>query len=152
MPSPLDYRYDAARRAERAEAEAAVAAAAAKTAAARASATAAGAGGDGVGGRGEGEGEGEGDLGVAAAAAVETAARGALTALMNRSHRGPDMVAIASRHEVWTALLLAGDFISVPVRWPHAVCTSEASVGVSGYGVVPNDPGPPATTVPGSDY
>ena len=49
----------------------------------------------------------------------------------------PDMAAVAARARVLTAEICAGDFLSFPVSWPHAVATLEASVGLSGYGAVP---------------
>ena len=49
----------------------------------------------------------------------------------------PDMASVALTARVMTAEIEAGDFISFPVSWPHAVATLEASLGLSGYAAVP---------------
>ena len=49
----------------------------------------------------------------------------------------PDMGAVARTARVLTAEIAAGDFLSFPMSWPHAVATLEASLGLSGYGAVP---------------
>ena len=49
----------------------------------------------------------------------------------------PDMGTVALRARVLTAEIAAGDFLSFPMNWPHAVATLEASLGLSGYGAVP---------------
>lgn len=36
------------------------------------------------------------------------------------------------------ATIGAGDFVSFPVAWPHAVATLEAAIGLSGYSAVPS--------------
>ena len=49
----------------------------------------------------------------------------------------PDMAAVALRARVMTTELRAGDFLSFPVSFPHAVLTHEATIGLSGYAAVP---------------
>ena len=49
----------------------------------------------------------------------------------------PDMAAVALRARVLTCVLAAGDFISFPCGWSHAVSTESASLGLSGYGCIP---------------
>jgi hypothetical protein len=49
----------------------------------------------------------------------------------------PDMAAVALRARVLTTELRGGDFVSFPQNWPHAVMTSEPSIGLSGYMAVP---------------
>jgi hypothetical protein len=44
----------------------------------------------------------------------------------------PDMAAVALVARVLTAEISAGDFLSFPVNWAHAVATLEASLGLSG--------------------
>lgn len=51
----------------------------------------------------------------------------------------PDMISLAQENFVYRVVLNAGDFISVPTSWPHAVETTTKSVGVAGYGPVPED-------------
>lgn len=55
----------------------------------------------------------------------------------------PDMALIAHTARVLTATLLAGDVISFPTGWPHAVATLEATLGLSGYHAAP-----PSSKVP----
>jgi hypothetical protein len=45
----------------------------------------------------------------------------------------PDMARIALTARVLTAEIRAGDFLSFPVGWPHAVATLAPSLGLSGY-------------------
>ena len=47
------------------------------------------------------------------------------------------MGTVALKACVLTAEISAGDFLSFPMSWPHAVATLEASLGLSGYGAVP---------------
>lgn len=50
----------------------------------------------------------------------------------------PDMARVALTARVLTATTSAGDFLSFPVGWAHAVATLEPSIGLSGYGPVPS--------------
>lgn len=56
----------------------------------------------------------------------------------------PDMAQVARNARVLTATIEAGDFLSFPVSWPHAVATLEESIGLSGYMAVPTPRTPAA--------
>jgi hypothetical protein len=65
---------------------------------------------------------------------IDDGAAQAFTRASCRRHRvPPDMVSIARTARVLTADISAGDFLSFPVGWPHAVATLDASLGLSGY-------------------
>jgi len=62
-----------------------------------------------------------------------------------RAHANPpDMAAVAVTARVLTATISAGDFLSFPKDWPHAVITHQKSLGLSGYMCSPT-PWPDAT-------
>jgi hypothetical protein len=63
----------------------------------------------------------------------------------------PDMAAVALTARVLTADIEAGDFLSFPVSWPHAVATLEASLGLSGYAAVPTPRVAPAAEAGAGD-
>ena len=59
---------------------------------------------------------------------------------MTRNFSGPDageLLALHTAHDVHTTRLAPGDFVSVPLAWPHWVATPEWSLGVSGYAETP---------------
>ncbi len=45
----------------------------------------------------------------------------------------PNMEALAEKYKVYSAVIEAGDWISCPENFPHAVVTLEKSLGLSGY-------------------
>lgn len=49
----------------------------------------------------------------------------------------PDMAALSLSGDCYKAVIGAGDFVYVPIHWAHAINTTLASVGLSGYGCVP---------------
>ena len=49
----------------------------------------------------------------------------------------PDLVNLSMKYKIFTAIIGCGDFISVPIYWPHAVFTVEISLGLSGYSATP---------------
>ena len=61
---------------------------------------------------------------------------------------GRAQAAVARSARVLTADIQAGDFLSFPVSWPHAVATLEASLGLSGYMAVPSKRARPAAAAP----
>lgn len=50
----------------------------------------------------------------------------------------PCMSELAKSNTVFQVTIGAGDFVSCPMDWPHAVLTLEASLGLSGYTATPN--------------
>jgi len=52
--------------------------------------------------------------------------------------KSPNMREIQRLHGcVYQCTLQAGDFISIPIHWPHCVTTTEPSIGLSGYTSTP---------------
>ena len=49
----------------------------------------------------------------------------------------PDMAALSLTGDCYKTVIGAGDFVYVPIHWAHAISTTLASVGLSGYGCVP---------------
>ena len=49
----------------------------------------------------------------------------------------PDMKALSLLHDCYRVDIGPGDFVSVPIHWPHSINTTGASLGLSGYGAVP---------------
>jgi hypothetical protein len=50
----------------------------------------------------------------------------------------PDMEKLSMTHDVYSVTIAPGDFISVPIFWPHAIQTIEKVLGLSGYSIIPN--------------
>jgi hypothetical protein len=49
----------------------------------------------------------------------------------------PDLFELSKKYRIFTTVIGCGDFISVPIYWPHAVFTVESSLGLSGYSATP---------------
>ena len=50
----------------------------------------------------------------------------------------PDMKKLSLLHDTYKVTISPGDFVSVPIFWPHAIQTNIAAIGLSGYSIVPS--------------
>jgi hypothetical protein len=54
------------------------------------------------------------------------------------STEAPDMASLSLLHDCYRCIIEAGDFVSVPIHWAHAVNTRLAAIGLSGYSAIPS--------------
>jgi len=52
--------------------------------------------------------------------------------------KAPDMKKISLLYDTYKVSIGPGDFVSVPIFWPHAIQTNIAAIGLSGYSLVPS--------------